>query len=197
MDPKIQVKYADTRSQLADMLTRGTSTRDDWDHLLPSVQHYGHRKISTAIRLLAAAAREWGPELRVITCSLDVKQAFDNVSSENLSLVMKDMKIAPVLAEAILREQAGGKCDICYFWDTLVAQCSRTLLFSCFGRELSAVSCQQTAVQHFSSECPDADSGRQWRNMEAKRRKNKSQKGDASVEKGAEDGAVTPARLRQ
>ena len=71
-------------------------------------------EISTAIRLLAAAAREWGPELGVITCSLDVKQAFDNVSPENLSLVIKEMKIAPVLAEAILEEQIGGKYDICF-----------------------------------------------------------------------------------
>ena len=51
-----------------------------------------------AIRLLAAAAREWGG---VITFSLDVKQAFDKISP------------ALVLAEAILREQIGGKCDIC------------------------------------------------------------------------------------
>ena len=32
--------------------------------------------ISTAIRLLAAASRECGHELGVITCSLDVKQGF-------------------------------------------------------------------------------------------------------------------------
>ena len=69
-------------------------------------------EISTAIRLLAAAAREW--RLGVITCSLDVKEAFDNVSLENLSLVKKEMKIAPVLAEAILREQIGGTDDICF-----------------------------------------------------------------------------------
>ena len=71
-------------------------------------------EISTAIRLMAAAAREWGSELGVITCSMDVKQAFDNVSPENLSLVMKEMDIAPVLAEAILREQIGGNYDICF-----------------------------------------------------------------------------------
>ena len=45
---------------------------------------------------MAAAAREWGPELGVIFCSMDMKQAFDNVSPENLSLVMKEMDIAPV-----------------------------------------------------------------------------------------------------
>ena len=38
---------------------------------------------------------------------------FDNVSLENLSVV-KEMVIAPVLVGAILREQIGGKCDICF-----------------------------------------------------------------------------------
>ena len=45
-------------------------------------------EISTAIKLTAAAARERGPELGFITFTLDVKQAFDNVSLENLSLVI-------------------------------------------------------------------------------------------------------------
>ena len=62
---------------------------------------------------MAAAAREWGPELGVITCSMGVKQVLDNVSPKNLSLVMKGMDIAPVLLEAILREQIGVKYDIC------------------------------------------------------------------------------------
>ena len=55
-------------------------------------------KISTAIRVIAAAAREWGPELGIIVCSLVVKQVFDNVSLLNLSLVMNEVEIAPVLA---------------------------------------------------------------------------------------------------
>ena len=71
-------------------------------------------EISTAIRLMAAAAREWRPELVLITCSMDVKQAFDHVSPENLSLVMKEMDIASVLAGSFLREQIGGKYDICF-----------------------------------------------------------------------------------
>ena len=47
----------------------------------------------TAIRLMEAAARKWCPELGFITCSLAVKQAFDNVSPLHLSLVMKEMNI--------------------------------------------------------------------------------------------------------
>ena len=32
--PKIQIKYIDTKIQLADMLTKGNFTRDEWNHLL-------------------------------------------------------------------------------------------------------------------------------------------------------------------
>ena len=34
LDPKNQIKYIDTKNQLADMLTKGNFTRDEWNHLL-------------------------------------------------------------------------------------------------------------------------------------------------------------------
>ena len=34
LDPKIQIKYIDSKNQLADMLTKGNFTRDEWNHLL-------------------------------------------------------------------------------------------------------------------------------------------------------------------
>ena len=34
LDPKIQIKYTDTKNQLPDMLTKGNFTRDEWNHLL-------------------------------------------------------------------------------------------------------------------------------------------------------------------
>ena len=39
MDPKIQIKYIDTKNQLADIPTTGNFTRDEWHHLLVLVQH--------------------------------------------------------------------------------------------------------------------------------------------------------------
>ena len=33
-DPKIQIKYMDTKNQLADILIKGNFTRDEWNHLL-------------------------------------------------------------------------------------------------------------------------------------------------------------------
>ena len=34
LDPKIQIKYIDTKNQLTDILTKGNCTRDEWNHLL-------------------------------------------------------------------------------------------------------------------------------------------------------------------
>ena len=34
LDPKIQIMYIDTKNQLADILTKGNFTRDEWNHLL-------------------------------------------------------------------------------------------------------------------------------------------------------------------
>ena len=34
LDPKIQIKYIDTKIQRADILTKGNFTRDEWNHLL-------------------------------------------------------------------------------------------------------------------------------------------------------------------
>ena len=34
LDPKIQIKYVDTQNQMADMLTKGSFTHDEWNNLL-------------------------------------------------------------------------------------------------------------------------------------------------------------------
>ena len=40
LDPKIQIKYIDTKNQLADILTKGNFTRDEWNHLtLLNISH--------------------------------------------------------------------------------------------------------------------------------------------------------------
>ena len=40
--PKIQIKYIDTKNQLADILTKGNFTRDEWNHMLClfSISHF-------------------------------------------------------------------------------------------------------------------------------------------------------------
>ena len=40
LDPKIQIKYIDTKNQLADILTKGSFTRDEWNHSAISVLQF-------------------------------------------------------------------------------------------------------------------------------------------------------------
>ena len=50
LDPKIQIKYIDTKNQLADILTKGNFTRDEWNHL------------TSAISALQLAPQQWQNE---------------------------------------------------------------------------------------------------------------------------------------
>ena len=42
LDSKIQIKYIDTKNQIADILTKGNFTRDEWNHLLSlfNISHF-------------------------------------------------------------------------------------------------------------------------------------------------------------
>ena len=46
--PKIQIKYIDTKNQLADILTKGNFTRDEWNHLwcLFNISHFSSTNCS-------------------------------------------------------------------------------------------------------------------------------------------------------
>ena len=48
VDPKIQIKYVDTKNQLADILTKGNFTRDEWNHLLClfNISHFSSAECS-------------------------------------------------------------------------------------------------------------------------------------------------------
>ena len=51
LDPKIQIKYIDATNQLADMLTKGNFTRDEWNHLLClfNISHFSSTVCSEAM----------------------------------------------------------------------------------------------------------------------------------------------------
>ena len=51
LDSKIQIKYIDTKNQLADILTKGNFTRDEWNHLLClfNISHCSPTVCSTAM----------------------------------------------------------------------------------------------------------------------------------------------------
>ena len=51
LDPKNQIKYIDTKNQLADILTKGNFTRDEWNHLLSlfNISHFSSTVCSAAM----------------------------------------------------------------------------------------------------------------------------------------------------
>ena len=51
LDSKIQIKYIDTKNQLADILTKGNVTRDEWNHLLNffNISHFSSTVCSAAM----------------------------------------------------------------------------------------------------------------------------------------------------
>ena len=51
LDSKIQIKYIDTKNQLADILTKGNFTRDEWNHLLSlfNISHFSSTVCSSAM----------------------------------------------------------------------------------------------------------------------------------------------------
>ena len=69
LDSKIQIKYIDTKNQLADILTKGNFTRDEWNHLLTLF-------LILAISALQLAPLRWQNELN--------KNQEKNVSQPNL-----------------------------------------------------------------------------------------------------------------
>ena len=59
LDPKIQIKYIDTKNQLADNLTKGSFTRDEWNHLL-TLFNISHFSSTACIAAMAKRAQDSG-----------------------------------------------------------------------------------------------------------------------------------------
>ena len=64
LDPKIQIKYIDTKNQLADILTKENFTRDEWNHLL-TLFNISHFSSTSCIAAMAKRAQQDSGEGRV------------------------------------------------------------------------------------------------------------------------------------
>ena len=64
LDFKIQIKYIDTKNQLADILTKGNFTRDEWNHLL-TLFNISHFSSTSCIAAMAKRAQQESGEKRV------------------------------------------------------------------------------------------------------------------------------------
>ena len=64
LDPKIQIKHIDTKNQLADILTKGNFTRDEWNHLL-TLFNISHFNFTSCIAAMAKRTQQDSGEGRV------------------------------------------------------------------------------------------------------------------------------------
>ena len=64
LDPKIQIKYIETKNQLADILTKENFTRDEWNHLL-TLFNISHFSSTACIAAMAKRAQQESGERRV------------------------------------------------------------------------------------------------------------------------------------
>ena len=68
LDLKIQIKYIDTKNQLADILSKGNFTRDEWNHLL-TLFKISHFSSTACIAAMAKRAQQESGEGRVTAIS--------------------------------------------------------------------------------------------------------------------------------
>ena len=89
-DPKIQIKYIDTKNQLADILTKGNFTRDEWNHLL-SLFNISHFSSTVCSDTMAKRSQQDSGEERVTAKSRPMM----NLIARTLSFVSSSTSVSP------------------------------------------------------------------------------------------------------
>ena len=83
LDPKIQIKYIDTKNQLADILTKGNFTRDEWNHLL-CLFNINHFSFTDCSEVLSKRTQKDSGEERVTAKSKPMKNLVSRCSERTL-----------------------------------------------------------------------------------------------------------------
>ena len=95
LDPKIQIIYIDTKNQLADMLTKGNCTRDEWNHLL-CLCHISHLSSTNCSEVMSKRTHKDAGEERVTAKSKPM-----------MNLVSRCSERTPVALSSIASECPG------------------------------------------------------------------------------------------
>ena len=91
LDPKIQIKYIDTKNQLADILTKGHFTRDGWNHLL-CLFNISHFSSTVCSDTMAKRSQQDSGEERVTAKS----RLMMNLIARTPSFVLSSTSVSPV-----------------------------------------------------------------------------------------------------
>ena len=91
LDSKIQIKYIDTKNQLADILTKGNFTRDEWNHLL-TLFNISHFNSTICFAVMAKRSQQASGEERVTAKSRPMM----NIIARTPSFVSSSTSVSPV-----------------------------------------------------------------------------------------------------
>ena len=95
LDPRIQVKYVDTKNQLADILTKGNFTRDEWNHLL-CLFNINHFSSTDCVEVLSKRTQEDAGEERVTAKSKPMMNLVSRCSEKTPNVLASTASESPV-----------------------------------------------------------------------------------------------------
>ena len=94
LDPKIQIKYSDTTNQLADILTKGNFTRDEWNHLL-RLFNISHFSSTNCLEVMSQRTQEDAGEERVTAKSKSMMNLVSRCSARDRNVLASTAAESP------------------------------------------------------------------------------------------------------
>ena len=95
LDPKIQIKYIDTKNQLADILTMGNFTRAEWNHLL-CLFNISHFSSINSLEAMSKRTQEDAGEERVAAKSKPMMNLVSRYSVRDPNVLASTASESPV-----------------------------------------------------------------------------------------------------
>ena len=95
LDSKIQIKYIDTKNQLADILTKGNFTRDEWNHLL-CLFNISHFSSTDCSEVMSKRTKKDSGEERVTAKSKPMMNLVSGCSGRTLDVLPSIASESPV-----------------------------------------------------------------------------------------------------
>ena len=95
LDSKIQIKYIDTKNQLADILTKGNFTHDEWNHLL-CLFDISHFSSTNCLEVMSKRTQKESGEERVTTKSKPMMNLVSRCSERNPNVLASTASESPV-----------------------------------------------------------------------------------------------------
>ena len=95
LDSKIQIKYSGTKNQLADLLTKGNFTRDEWNHLL-YLFNISHFSSTTCSEVMSKRTQKDSGEERVTAKSKPMMNLVSGCSERTPDVLASTASESPV-----------------------------------------------------------------------------------------------------